>query len=70
MEEANESDGGNTAPPDTNGLPNHDPANIAANKAMIANAASHRLELVVSLNFTINFLPEQQEKAAANEQLL
>ena len=28
--------------PDTNGDGNHDPGNSPANKAMIANAASHR----------------------------
>ena len=42
VEEANESDGGTAAAPDTNGDGNHDPGNSPANKAMIANAASHR----------------------------
>ena len=43
VEEANESDGGTAAVPDTNGgLANHDPGNSPANKAMIANAAMNR----------------------------
>ena len=44
VEEANESDGGTDVVPETNGggLANHDPGNSPANKAMIANAASHR----------------------------